>query len=122
MRAILNGVLAAALGVTVLAAARAGEVHDESVVPRRGKDFLGGREFQKRYGDRPWEIKACFKHDGGHLGSFEVGDAVRVQFTVGIVGERWSANVKSFRSPLARAYILEGRKVKEVLNMKPGAC
>ena len=103
-------------------ASAAGEVYDENVLPRRGKDFLGGREFRKRYGGRPWEIKACFEHENGHLGSFEVGDTVSVQFTVGVAGERWSANVKSFRPPAAAVYILEGRKVREVLSMKTGAC
>jgi hypothetical protein len=110
------------LSLAASAATSAGEVYDEDVIPRRGKDFLGGGEFRKRHGGRPWEIKACFKHEDGHLGTFEVGDTVSVQFTVGIVGERWSANVKNFRAPAAAVYILNGRKVREVLSMKPGAC
>lgn len=118
----LTGASMVALLVAAAAAARAAEVYAPLQLPRRGVDFLGGRQFSSRFTDQVWEIKATFKHDNGHLGTFQVGDTVRVSFTVGVVGERASANMKNFTKPVPQAFIFEQGKVKEILAMKRGAC
>jgi hypothetical protein len=93
----------------------AGEKYDPETLPRRGKDYYGGREFVKRFGDKQWEIKACFKHQDGNLGTYEVGDIIRVAFTIGVLGARDSANAKSFKAPVPVLHIIEKGKTKEVI-------
>ncbi len=94
------------------------EKYDESTFPRRSKDFVSGRDFYAKHGKKEWEIKAIFKHEDGYLGSFKVGESVAVGFTIGVVGERTAANVKSFPFPHAEVHIMDGDKVKEILKMK----
>ena len=95
-----------------------GEKYDPETLPRRGKDYYSGREFAERFGDRQWEIKACFKHRDGHLGTYEVGDIINVAFTVGVLGARDSANVKSFKAPVPVLYVIEKGRTKEVIPFK----
>jgi hypothetical protein len=46
-----------------------------------------------KYKDKPWEIKAIFENDDGHIGTFSVGDRIRenpgdgfLRFSIGPVG------------------------------------
>ena len=121
---IMRRLLAGLLALTAAGAAWAEEGDSCPLVPlpRRGVDYVGGSSFRKRFADKEWEIRECFEHENGHLGTFSVGDSVGVAFTVGVKGQRAVANVKNFPAPVARVYILEEGKVKEVLEMKRGAC
>ena len=101
----------------------AAEKYDPGLLPRRGRDFITGRNLNKLYGALPWEIKATFKHQDGHLGTFGVGDTISLSFTVGVLGMRHSANTKSFAAPVPKLHILDkNRKTVEVISLTAGAC
>ena len=114
--------LLALVSAPAFAATSKGVTYNPEVLPRRGVDYMGGRQFAAAFGAFPWEIKATFKHDDGNLGTFKVGETIKVVFTIGVKGKRNSANTKSFQAPIPKVHIYEGGKVKEVLAMKRGAC
>ena len=118
---ILRATSMLALACCALAGPAAAEKYDPNVLPRRGKDFSTGK-LRGAFAIMPWEIKATFKHQDGHLGTFKVGDTIYVSFTVGVVGMRDSANTKNFRAPVPQVEIYEKDQRREIISMKPGAC
>ena len=44
------------------------------------------KDLLTKHGDKEWEIKPFFKHEGGHLGRYEVGDTISLYLSVGPVG------------------------------------
>ena len=65
-------------GVGYAESSKKGEKYNPELLPRRGKDYMGARQFTSAFQAFPWEIKGTFKHDDGHLGKFKVGDTIKV--------------------------------------------